>query len=226
MIHACEYTAPKTQPTQVSSTKLPFYHGTPNPPSSSCTQMHIPPQLLTPLCSSGYLNLLSACPFMLWHNVACYGWPPLVQVHTLLTVNPPCMWCNIGVFSGSTGGGKGLYGIVFFPSPLLLFLFGRVTRQKKSLCTLFSPAKVWPIWKQPWREEDKRTHMWHAKAFRDLGQDSELVLEARVSLVNASDRLQPLAILPYPLKITHTCKQMRQKENTVSSAVLWLKMSN
>lgn len=31
MIQACECIAPKTQPSQVSSTKLPFYHGTPNP---------------------------------------------------------------------------------------------------------------------------------------------------------------------------------------------------
>lgn len=138
---------------------------------------------------------------MLWHNVACKGWPPL-GLNTLLTVSPPCMWCNIGVFSGSTGRGR-LHGIVFFPSTLLLFLSGWVTRQKKSLCTLFSPAMVWPIWKQPRREEDKRTRMWHAKAFRDLGQDSELVLEAWVSLVNASDRLQPPAVSPYPLKL-HT----------------------
>ena len=153
--------------------------------------MHKP---LSLLCSPGDLNLLPACPFMLWHNVARIGWPPLRPLDTLLTVSPYCMWCNIGLFSGSTVGGGGLLGIVkplcgFFPSPLLLFLFGWVTHQKKPLCTPLYPSKVWPIWKQPWREEHKRIHMWHAKAFWDLGQNSELVLKAWLSLVNASDRL-------------------------------------
>lgn len=36
--------------------------------------------------------------------------------------------------------------------------------------------------------------MRHAKAFQDLGQERELVLKAWLSLVNASDRLQPPAL--------------------------------
>lgn len=69
--------SPKTQPTQVSPTKLPFCVGTPNPPSSSCKQMHVPPQLLALLCFPGNYNMVSAWPIMLRYNVACNSWSTL-----------------------------------------------------------------------------------------------------------------------------------------------------
>lgn len=141
------------------------------------------------------LNVLPACPFMLWHNVAFNGWPPLGQLDILLTVPPVCVhvWCNMGVISGSTGGGDRVAGHCTFSFTTPSVLFGWVTHQKKRLCTLFSLSKVWPIWKQPWSEEDKRTHMWHAKAIWDLGQGGEPVLKSWHFLVNASNRPQPLA---------------------------------
>lgn len=107
------------------------------PPSSSCKQMHGPPQLLAQLYFSGNSDLLPACPFMLWHNVACSSWPPLERLDILSTVSSLCMWCNMVVFSGSTAGGERVQSIVLFPSPLLLFLFGWVTHQK-SPCARFS----------------------------------------------------------------------------------------
>lgn len=78
--------SPKIQPSQVSSTKVPFYHGTPHPLLSLHTD-ECPTPASSPIVL-GNLNVLSACPFILWHNVACNGWPPLWLLDTLLTVSP------------------------------------------------------------------------------------------------------------------------------------------
>lgn len=138
---------------------LPWYT---QPPSSSCTQMHVPPQLLVPLCLPGHLNVLSACPFMLWHNVACNSWLPLVLLHMLLTVSPLRMWCNIGVFSGSTEGGMGLQGIVFFLHPSFGFCPVEWLIKKKAPLHSFLPfqglanVKAAPEW-----GGQKDTHVTH-----------------------------------------------------------------
>lgn len=108
------------------------------PPASSCTQMHIPPQLLPLLCLPGNSNALSGCHLMLWHNVACNGWPELGLLVTLLTVSPLCIWCNIRVFSGSTGGGTELQAIFFFFLNSSFCFCSVEWLIKKSPCALFS----------------------------------------------------------------------------------------
>lgn len=103
------------------------------PPSSSCTQMLIPPQLL---CLSGNLSVLSACPFLLWHNVVCNRWPP--TTHTL-TVCSLYMWCNIGVFWGSVWGwgGRASGHCIFFFTPPSVSV--RLSDSSKRPCSFFTP---------------------------------------------------------------------------------------
>ncbi len=91
-------------------------------PSSSCTQMHIPPQLLTLLCLSGNLNVLKACPFMLRHNVACNGWPPLGLPATL-NCQPFLCVCDVisECFQEELGGEQGCRALYFFLHPSFCF---------------------------------------------------------------------------------------------------------
>lgn len=163
MIHACECTAPKPSLLRFPPQSFLFTMAHPAP-SSSWTQMHIPPQLLPLFHLLGNLNVLSEHPFTLWHNVACNGWPPLGLLDRLFTVSPLCMWCNIRVFSGSTEEGTGLQAIVLSPSPLLLFFFAWVTHQK-SPYALFSPHPRSGQYERSPRERRTKGHTWHTKAF-------------------------------------------------------------